>query len=94
VTEWFDILPDVPAERPYGLPEWSGGHRWGEDTHGRLCTNCGRRWAEVVSATNEYLRQRYFAHDGALVEHEQKEFVAEMDWLWSTIVDVAGGAIA
>lgn len=77
------------ADDAYGLAERSGGHTWSEDTRGRVCARCGRRWAEVVGATTENLRQTDFACTGNLIEPEQKEFAAEVDWLWSTIVDAA-----
>jgi hypothetical protein len=82
-----DYLAD--AGDAYGLPERSGGHTWTEGTQGRVCTHCGQRWAEVVGATDEAIQQPHYAHDGKLAEWEQKEFVREVDWLWSTIIDAA-----
>jgi hypothetical protein len=73
----------------YGLPERSGGHTWGEQVQGRVCVYCGRRWAEVVGATKEAILEPHYAHSGKLVEWEQKQLAAEVDWLWSTIVDAA-----
>lgn len=73
----------------YGLPGRSGGHVWVEGVQGRHCSACGRRWAEVVGATDEAINQYHYAHAGGLVQREQQEFAAEVDWLWSTIVDAA-----
>jgi hypothetical protein len=92
MTNWHDhTLADylTGAGDAYGLAECSGGHTWTEGTQGRVCTYCGRRWAEVVGTTAEAVQQPHYAHDGKLAEWEQKEFVREVDWLWSTIVDAA-----
>jgi hypothetical protein len=73
----------------YGLPERSGGHTWTEGIHGRVCSYCGRRWAEVVGATADALGERDWAHTDILAGYEQQQFAKEVDWLWSTIVDAA-----
>jgi hypothetical protein len=94
MTDWHDrTLADYLTDTgdAYGLAERSGGHTWTEGTRGRVCTRCDRRWAEVVGATTDNLRQPDFACHGKLIEPEQKEFAAEVDWLWSTIVDAASG---
>jgi hypothetical protein len=77
------------SDGAYGLPERSGGHTWREDVQGRVCAGCGRRWAEVVGATTAHVGQKHWAHSQHLVDWEQKQLEAEVDWLWSTIVDAA-----
>jgi hypothetical protein len=89
MTFWeTDPAPD-DGKTAYGLAGRSGGHSWQEGMQGRYCSLCGRRWAEVVGATEEAKGQYHYAHAGGLVEHELKEFAAEIDWLWNTIIDAA-----
>ena len=88
MTDWHQVWLES-ATRSYGLPVRSGGHQWDEDTYGRYCKTCKRRWAEVVSATEADVEKQHFAYTGVLIENEQREFVVERDWLWSTIVDAA-----
>lgn len=57
MSRWCDMsVSDYLSaeEASYGLPVQSGGHVWQEDIHGRVCTGCGRRWAEVVGGGQQH----------------------------------------
>jgi hypothetical protein len=97
MTDWHDrTLADylAGAEDAYGLPEKSGGHTWRNMPHGRVCADCGRRWAEVVGATQDAILKKHYAHIGKLANFEQEQYAREVDWLWSTIVDAASAGKA
>jgi hypothetical protein len=87
---FWETNPEPAGDKPsYGLAGRSGGHVWQEGPKGRHCGVCGRRWAEVVGATQEAIGRYHYAHAGGLVNREQEEFAADVDWLWSTIIDAA-----
>ena len=66
-TDWHhSTLEDdrAGAGDAYGLPECSGGRIWRDEPHGRVCADCGRRWAEVVGATEDAIGAK---HNDALL---------------------------
>ena len=89
MTDWKQILPNEP--RPYGLPVSSADHAWQETTRGRVCLNCGARWADAVGVTEDDIaagtrKACYGAHNPRT--HAQMKI--EKDFLWDTIVEAAG----
>jgi hypothetical protein len=67
------------------------GHSFQETTHGRVCSACGKYYAEIGVVDIGDIGKTGIAHVGALTPREYDEIQRENDRIWALLVGVATG---